>query len=160
MKFTVFIILSLGIMACQIPKNTITSPIGVVSLNNYKLIDAVKLTEEISYKYFTKAEDFQRFFSMTKSTRETAIVPDFNTQSVVAIVMQPTMKIITLQIEKAAIGGDELSIYFSRIDTTTTFTAAYAQPVTTLAIVPKNEGIKTVSFYNSNLKVYALKIPD
>ena len=37
---------------------------------------------------------------MTKSTRETAIVPDFNTQSVVAIVMQPTMKIITLQIEE------------------------------------------------------------
>ncbi len=147
-------------MACDTTKNAITSPTSVVSLNNYKLIDTVELTEKISYKYFTKAEDFQRFFSMTKSTRETAIVPDFNTQSVVAMVMQPTMKIITLQIEKAAIGGDGLSIYFSKVDTTTTFTAAFAQPVTALAIVPKNEGIKTVSFYNSNVKVYALKIAD
>lgn len=160
MKYSVFFILSLGIFACKTQKPLNQSSIGVVTIYNYKLIDTVKLTEEITYKYFTKAKDFQRYFSKTKATRETAIVPDFNSQSVVAIVMRPTLKIINMQVNNAAINGGELSIYYSRIDTTTTWTAAFYQPVTSLAMLPKSEGVKTVSFYNSKSKEYTIKIED
>lgn len=160
MKLLAALSISVMLWCCSASRQATPKQVGTVSLNNYKLIDTVQLPEAINYRYYSNEQQFNRNFHMTRATMETAIVPDFNAQRVVAIMMQPTDKVMTLEIRKAAMSGDELFVYFNIVDTVTTWKAAYAQPVIALATVPKSENIRKVSFYHNQVKEFTLNLPE
>lgn len=132
--------------ACVSPKKAIPSAISVVSLQNYQLNPGISFNNDINYSFIGHADTFYKMFSMTKASVGTAIVPDFSAQSVVAIVLKPTEKVLSVEINKAEITGENLNIYYTTTDTTTWKT--YLQIPMVVATVPKSLSVKQVNFYN------------
>ena len=158
MKFYFSLLFFIALLACDSVKNTTASTIEFKTLTNYQKNDNIHLSEPITYKYITKDEIFHNHFHMTKASINTAIVPDFTTQSVIAIMLQPSTKVIELEITKAIVEGEELQINYTLTDTTSW--ATYEQSVSAVATIPKNTSIKTISFYNKGVKEYSTKVED
>lgn len=158
MKYYFSPLFFIALFACDSIKNTTASSIEFKPLTNYQLNDNIHINEPTTYKYITKDEDFHSLFHMTKASMNTAIVPDFTTQSVVAIMLQPSTKVIELEITKAIVEGEELQINYTLTDTTSW--ATYEQSVTAVATIPKNTSIKTVSFYTKGVKEYSTKVEE
>ena len=144
---TLFIISS---YACTGPKKATPTAIGVVTLYNYVLNPDVSFNDEIHYAFINNADDFHKMFNMTRSAPGSAVVPDFASQAVVAVILQPTTKVISLAINKGVITGNELKIYYTITDTTSW--KSYQQRPTVVATVPKSNDVKQVSFYSNGLK--------
>lgn len=158
--FLLFIIIS---MACNSTKNkaskNITSiPVEFVVLKNYAVNTTVPLPDTINHKFIVTAEDFHKTFHMTKASPGTAIVPDFNTQAVVAIILQPTERVVSIDLYKAEILDKDLNIYYTITDTTSWTT--FSHTIKAMAAVPKNSSIKQVNFYNNNVKEKTLLMND
>ena len=157
MKYLLSVLgLCILLAACTSTQKTSSSAVDVVMLNNYRLNDTVKLNEEITYKFLTKDEDFHQLFYMTKTIARTAIVPDSNTQSVVAIMVRPSTKVRTLQINKALISGDDFQVHYSLTDTSSAST--FEQPTIVVATVPKATGIAKATFHSNGVKEYTINI--
>ncbi|MCW3108738.1 MAG: hypothetical protein JWQ09_3244 [Segetibacter sp.] len=138
------------IFACSAAKRATPSAIGVVTLHNYLLNPDVSFNDDIHYTFIGDANEFHKMFYMTKVSPGTAIVPDFESQSVVAIILKLTEKVMSVDINKAAITGNELKIYYTITDTTSWKT--YSQTPMVIATVPKNTSVKRVSFYSHDIK--------
>ncbi len=158
MKYYFSPLFFVALLACDSVKKTTASSIELRTLTNYQINDNIHLNDPVTYKYITKDEDFHKLFHMTKASMNTAIVPDFATQSVVAIMLKPSTKVIELEIIKTIVGGDELQINYTLTDTTSW--ATYEQSVTAVATIAKNTSIKTVSFYIKGVKEYSTKVAE
>ena len=155
MKFYLQCLLILSSFSCCTVNQSTSSSIGIRTLSNYKLNDNIEVNEPVSYKYFTKEQDFFNMFHMTKTSVNSAIVPDFATQSVVAIMLKPSSKVIELEIKEAKLTGENLKINYTITDTTSWNT--YEQIVTVVATIPKSQSIKTISFFTKGEKAYSIK---
>lgn len=147
--FTFAMIIS-SILACTSTKKTTASAIAVVPLHNYVLNEDSSYSNDINFLFIGSANMFYKTFSMTKTTIGKAIVPEFGVQSVVAIIMKPTEKVVTVEINKAIISGKDLNIYYSITDTTSWQT--YQQRPIAVVAVPKNPHVAQVNFYKDNIK--------
>jgi hypothetical protein len=148
--FVAFTLVIPAIVACASGRKIQPARIGVVPLHNYVLNPKASFSDSVNYYFITTAVEFHKWFEMTKATRQTAFVPDFTSQSVVAIVLKPTERVVTLNITKAEIAGKDLNIYYSVTDTTT-FTT-YAQAPKVIATVPKSVSVKQVNFFKEDTK--------
>jgi hypothetical protein len=151
--FIFFLIVTLS--ACSASKQT-PSAIGLVTLRNYAINEKVDLQEDVTFEIFTNSTDFQHFFHMTKSTPATVVVPDFNKQQVVAVILKPSTKVRSLSIDKANISGTDLNIYYSLTDTTKW--ATYEQVEAVAATVPKALNVKNANFYKDSIKEKTLPV--
>lgn len=145
-------------MACKTNKN-ITSesakdahlpPIGFVVLHNYAVNPSVRLPDSFNYRYIVSAEEFNKAFHMTKASPGTAVVPDFTRQSVVAVIMQPTERVVSIDIRKAEAANKEVNIYYEITDTASWTT--FSHTVKAIAAIPKNDSVKKVNFYKNEIK--------
>jgi hypothetical protein len=91
-----------------------------------------------------------------KSASSAVRIPDFNGQSVVAIVTKPTTKVLSLAIDKAEITGTDLHVYYSITDTTAWST--YEQVNFAAATIPKSLAVKNIHFYLKDVKEKTLSI--
>jgi len=154
-KITSLFFLFILAYACSSSKKT-ASQIGIVTLKNYKINDNLNFSDEVNFKIFTNRENFLSTFHMTKSTPATVVIPDFNGQSVVAVILKPTTKVQSVTIDKAEILNANLNIYYSIVDTTAWSTFQHTEAVA--ATVPKSLDVKQVNFYNLNLKEKTLPV--
>ncbi len=152
--FVLFIIISMAFSSTA----HIASEVGLVILNNYAVNANVLLPDTINHKFIVTAEEFYKTFHMTKATPGTAIVPDFNKQSVVAIILQPTERVVSLDIHKAEIDNNNLNIYYTITDTASWTT--YPHTIKLAAAVKKNNSIKRVNFYKNNVEEKSLLVND
>lgn len=158
-----FIIIS---MACKTNKIILSSAeksephsqISFVVLHNYAVNPSEPLTDSINCKYIVTAEEFNKTFRMTKASPGTAIVPDFSAQSVVAIILQPTERVISIDIRKAEISEKEVNIYYTITDTVSWTT--FSHTIKTVATVPKSNSIKQVNFYRNDIKEKTVLVND
>lgn len=158
--FVLFIIIS---MSCSSTKNiafkTIPSrQIDFVILKSYAVNSTVSLPDTINHKFIVTADEFNKTFHMTKASPGTAIVPDFTSQSVVAIILHPTERVVSIDLQKAEIDDKDLNIYYTITDTTSWIT--YPHTIKAVAAVRKNNDIKQVNFYNNNAKEKTLSVND
>ncbi len=128
----------------------IASGAGLVILNNYAVNANVLLPDSINHRFIVTAEEFYKIFHMTKATPGTAIVPDFTSQSVVAIILPPTERVVSIDIHKAETDDKNLNIYYTITDTASWTT--YPHTIKAVAAVNKSNSVKRVSFYNNNIK--------
>ncbi|HEX8278908.1 MAG TPA: hypothetical protein VF540_09445 [Segetibacter sp.] len=135
-------------MSCYTGRNMRPSAIGVLPLHNYMLKQNVTFTNTINYKFFNNAEDFHNTFTITKTSPGTAIVPDFNAQSVVAVILPSSERVITVAIDKAEIAGRDLNVYYRVTDTTSWKT--YPHAAKAVAILPKSLDVEKVNFFSNN----------
>lgn len=138
------------IFACATANKAVPSAIGFVTLRNYLLNPDSSFQDDIHYTFIGNAEAFYKMFYMTKVSATTAVIPDFESQSVIAIILKPTEKVVSVAINKAEIAGNELHIYYTITDTTSWKT--YSQTPMVVATVPKTTNVKQVSFYRDNNK--------
>ncbi|GEO08629.1 hypothetical protein [Segetibacter aerophilus] len=138
------------IIACSGPRQATSSTIGFVTLYNYLLNPQQTFKDDVSYAFIRNQNEFEKMFYMTKASPGTAVVPDFSSQSVVAIIFKPTQKVVSPYIQKAAIAGNELRIYYSIADTSAGRT--YEQTPFVVATVPKSSSITVASFYKDGIK--------
>jgi hypothetical protein len=143
-------ILMTSIIACTSTKKTTPSAIGVVPLHNYVLNENTSFSDDTNFLFFGSANIFHNTFSMTKTSIRNAIVPDFAAQSVVAIIMKPTEKVVSVEINKATTSGKDLNIYYTTADTTSWQT--YKQTPMTVATVPKSGSVRKVNFFKDNIR--------
>ncbi|MCW3079239.1 hypothetical protein [Segetibacter sp.] len=147
-RFTAGAIFITGTMACvSIPKAT-SSAIGFVTLHSYLLNPDVLWKDTTNYIFIRNSNEFNKKFHMTKSSPGTVIVPDFSSQSVIAIIMKPTERVISPGINKAEIMGNELRVYYTVTDTSSIKT--YLQTPMVVAAVPKSTSVTQVSFFRGN----------
>jgi hypothetical protein len=130
--------------------------IGVVALTNFVANENLPLPSEKNFFIFTDNKAFLNAFHMTKSASSAVRIPDFNGQSVVAIVTKPTTKVLSLAIDKAEITGTDLHVYYSITDTTAWST--YEQVNFAAATIPKSLAVKTIHFYLKDVKEKTLSI--
>ena len=128
----------------------VASGVGLVILNNYAVNANVLLPDAINHKFIVTAEEFYKTFHMTKATPGTAIVPEFTRQFVVAIILPPTEKVVSIDIHKAETDEKDLNIYYTITDTTSWTT--YPHIIKAVAAVDKSNSVKQVNFYNNNIK--------
>lgn len=138
------------IFACATTNKAAPSAIGFVTLHNYLLNPDITFKNDINYTFIGNENEFHKMFYMTKVSAQTAIVPDFSSQSVIAIILKPTEKVVSVTINKAEIAGNELRVYYTITDTTSWKT--YSQTPMVVATVPKSASVKQVSFYRGNIK--------
>jgi hypothetical protein len=100
------------IIACTGPKKA-APVIGFVTLHNYLLNPAQTFKHDVDYAFIRSSDEFHKMFYMTKSSQGTVVIPDFSSQSVVAIIFRPTEKVVSPYIQKAEIAGNELRIYYA-----------------------------------------------
>jgi hypothetical protein len=146
--YKILMILVVPILACHSTNNIAPSSIGIQPLKNYILKQNVNLTDSVTYKFFSRAEDFHDMFTITKVTRSTAVVPDFNAQCVVAIILKPSERVITVDISKAEIRGKDLNVYYNITDTTSWKAVPYNAKA--VAVLPRSRDVKQVNFINKN----------
>ena len=155
-SYRLFIFLATALVACVSAKKLTPSTIGVLPIHNYILKQQVTFSDTVTYRIFTRAEEFHNIFTMTKTTPGAAIVPDFNAQWVVAIILQPSERVITIDINKAEITGNDLNIYYNVTDTTSWKTFAHTPKA--VAILPKSVDVKQVHFFSRNGRNKTLNI--
>ena len=144
--FVLLIIISMSYSFTQ----HIASGVGLVILKNYAVNANVLLPDTINHKFIVTAEEFYKTFHMTKATPGTAIVPDFTSQFVVAIILPPTEKVVSINIDKAEKDDKNLNIYYTITDTTSWTT--YPHTIKAVAAIDKSTSVKQVNFYNNNIK--------
>jgi hypothetical protein len=122
------------------PKNIVLK-----NLENYFLSDKSILLGRVTCKVITKEKDFERIFGVAKTMSNIIERPDFATQQVIMIAMQPTNKDAKVKILSALRAGNFIEVFF------TTSKDRYPMPYTTqplsLAIVPKYKEISRIKFY-------------
>lgn len=168
--FVSFIIIS---MACKSTKNIapsseesktstketmISSPLNFVVLHNYAVNSSLPLPDSINHKFIVSADEFNKTFHMTKASVGAAVVPDFNRQSVAAIILQNTEKVISADINKAEMRDHDLCIYYTISDTASWIT--YPHTIKAIAAIPKNRDIKQVIFYKNEVKEKTILVKD
>ncbi len=158
-----FIIISMACktnknIASSSKKNTPHSEIGFVVLHNYAVNPSVPLPDSINHRYIVTAEEFNKTFHMTKASPGTAIVPDFSAQAVVAIILQPTERVVSIDIHKAEITEKDVNIYYTITDTASWTT--FSHTIKTVATVPKSNSIKQVNFYRNDAKEKTVLVND
>jgi hypothetical protein len=138
------------ILACIGPKQATPSAIGFVALHNFLLNPQQTYKDDVNYAFIHSSSEFEKMFYMTKASPGTAIVPDFSSQSVIAIIFNPTEEVVSPYIQKAAIVGNELRIYYSIKETTAART--YEQTPFVVATVPKSSSVTVASFFKDGIK--------
>jgi len=144
------------VWACSGAKKLAPTPVEFTRLTNYSIDQSITFPDKINYKFITGKDEFNGLFSMTKSIPGRAIVPDFTIQSVVAIVLEPSEKIITVQVDNAEITGNEMNIFYTVTDTTSW--KSYRQIPKVIGTVPKNTAVEKVNFYRDNKKEKTLAV--
>ena len=122
------------------------SAIGVRQLNNYIINPTTTFPDSINYLFFTKENNFSTVFNLTKSTPGTLVIPDFKTQSVVAIALQATKEILEVSITRAEVAGNELNIYYEVIKIPDLLLRIH---LSLLPLYRKQTDAKRVKFFNS-----------
>lgn len=135
-------------MDCTVPKHARTT-LRVVLLYHYQLNPDFSLPDEINYSFISSANKFYERFFMTKSTPGAAMVPNFDKESVVSIVLKPSEKVRTIVINKATVADGSLNVYFTITDTSHFKT--YAQRAMVVATLPKSR-VRRVNFFQGNVK--------
>lgn len=151
---TTFLFISCFI-ACSESKKVASTPIEVVPIHNYILNPSISLRDTINYFFISDSTEFHKMFYMTKTSRKTAIIPNFSSQSVVAILLKPTEKVVSINIHKAEIADSQLNIYYTITDTTSW--TNYLQTPMAVATVAKSISVKQVNFYSNQHRVKTIK---
>lgn len=132
---------TLAVGAFAQPKNVVFK-----TLNNYFLADNSILSGNVTCKVIAKEKDFNKMFGIAKTMTNKIDKPDFATQQVLMIALQPTNKKATVTIVSALHAGNFIEVYF------TTSKERYPMPYTTqplaIAVVPKYKEVTKVRFYN------------
>lgn len=129
-------------------KNMSSSPVDFRILNNYAVKSSVLLPDSVNHTFIVNAAAFNKTFQMTKASPGTAVVPDFSSQSIVAIILPSTKKVVSIDINKAEMAGNDLHIYYTITDTTSWIT--YPHIIKTLAAISKNDSLKQVIFFRND----------
>lgn len=153
-----FALIGITNIGCAGSQKTSFSPVGVVALHNYTINTDVVLPDSVNYFFITKEDIFYKNFSMTKASPKTIIVPDFGGQSVVAIALPPSAKVISVDINAAEANGGDLNVFYTVTDTTSWKT--YPHTPFAAATVPKITGLKRVTFYRDKTKEKTLLLTD
>jgi hypothetical protein len=146
MRLTLLLItLSIILFSCSITKSTPTK-IGVVTIPNYIIDPSTPLPDSVNYMFFTDKENFNRYFTLTKSAPGNMKIPDFTSQSVIAIALQPGTGIEELQISKAEIEGKDVNIYYKIMKSEG---STFPHTTTAVAAIPKANDLRQAHFYDS-----------
>lgn len=146
-KTCVSVLLIIILMSYSYTEHTAS---GLVILNNYAVNANVLLPDTINHKFIVTSEEFYKTFHATKATPGTAVVPDFARQFVVAIILPPTEKVVSIDIHKAETDDKNLSIYYTITDTTSWTT--YPHTIKAVAAVDRSNSVEQVNFYNNNIR--------
>lgn len=139
--------------ACKTAKTTNT--ILFENLISFIIRPDVQLTEEVNYFYFSNENDFRKTFTLTKGTAGNIIIPDFETQRVIAVALKPTKDIFEVKLQKTEITGTDLDVFYTR--SPSAGTSFLHTPFTVASIVfPKS--ILHINFYNGKTKEKVLEI--
>lgn len=150
MKPLIFAAIGIAIFSCSDTKKIAGSVTGFTTLYNYLLNPGVSFNNAVNYVFIGNTSDFHRTFYMTKASPGTATVPDFNSQSVIAIILEPTEKVINLSIDKAVIKKNNLNISYSVTDTTSWKSFLHMPMV--VATVSKSVDVKQVTFTKNGVE--------
>ncbi len=132
----------LFLFACKTAK---TSNIIVYeNLISFILRPDVRLTNEISYFYFNNEDDFRKIFTLTKGSPGNIVIPNFNTQRVIAIALKPTKEIVEIKLLKTEISENNLNVFYTRSPTTGT---SFLHTPFILASITIPKSIMHVNFY-------------
>lgn len=117
MKNVFVLVLFITATACHSTRKTYLSsnknmpflPIDFMILKNYAVKPSLSLPDSVNHIFIVTAAEFNKTFQMTKASPGTAVVPDFNSQSVVAIILPPTERVVSIDINKAEMTGNDLN---------------------------------------------------
>lgn len=141
---------------CGGNKNITASKIGLVRLNNYFTKNTVELTEEVNFRVFNKATDFDSTFGVAQTMNNNVVRPDFNGQTVVAVLLHSTNRETKVQIESAEVIGQDVNVYYSVVDTGKTL--SFTTSPNAVVAIPRVASAKQVNFYTAGTKVKTLPI--
>ncbi|MDR3678976.1 MAG: hypothetical protein P4L41_03345 [Flavipsychrobacter sp.] len=114
-------------------------------LDNYFLGDRAGLSGDITCKVITKEKEFDKTFGVAKTMTNKIERPDFATQQVVMIAMQPTNKDTRITILSALKAGNYIEVFFKT--SKDRFPLPYTTQPMSLAIIPKFKEVTKVKFY-------------
>ena len=143
-------------LSCNNTKNITASSIGLVPLDNYFVKNNVTLTDDTTYEAITSNVTFENNFGVAKTMDNKIITPDFNGQTVVAVILKPTNKNVSVKLLKATLAGKDLNIYYSISNNGADLT--YTQTPTAVATVPRTIGAKNVNFFSQDVKVKTIPL--
>ena len=144
------------ILSCSTPQKITASTVGFATLRNYAINPNLLLSDEINYAFVGNADVFHQMFSMTKAASGAAVVPNFATQSVIAIILKPTEKVVSIDINKAELTGHQLNIFYTITDTTSW--KNYSHVPVAVASIAKNNMVKQINFYTGGNKEKTIKV--
>lgn len=154
-NFTVLIV-ALVTLSCNSAKNITASSIGLVPLDNYFVKNNVTLTDDTTYQAITNNATFENNFGVAKTMDNKIITPDFNGQTVVAVILKPTNKNVSVKLLKATLDGKDLNVYYSITNNGADLT--YTQTPAAVATVPKALDAKNVNFFSQDVKVKTIPL--
>ena len=143
-------------LSCNNTKNITASSIGLVPLDNYFVKNNVTLTDDTTYEAITSNVTFENNFGVAKTMDNKIITPDFNGQTVVAVILKPTNKNVSVKLLKATLAGKDLNIYYSISNNGADLT--YTQTPTAIATVPRALDAKNVNFFSQDVKVKTIPL--
>lgn len=141
---------------CTGNKNITASKIGLVRLNSYFTKNTVELPDEVNFRVFTKATDFDSTFGVAQTMDTNVVRPDFNGQIVVAVLNHSTNRETKVQIESAEVIGQDINVYYSVVDTGKVL--GFTTSPNAVAAIPKVASAKQVNFYTAGTKVKTLAL--
>ena len=156
MKNLAFLIVIIVMLSCNNTKNIAASSIGLVPLDNYFVKNNVTLTDDTTYEAITSNVTFENNFGVAKTMDNKIITPDFNGQTVVAVILKPTNKNVSVKLLKATLAGKDLNIYYSISNNGADLT--YTQTPTAIATVPRALDAKNVNFFSQDVKVKTIPL--
>jgi hypothetical protein len=149
--FTIVTILMLAISCSTNQHINTASSIGLVNLENYAAKSTADLSYNFNYMVITNQSDFDATFGIATSGNINITYPNFNGQTVVACIAQPSTNQVTIQFDKAEVIGKEMNVYCTTSKSNEQLNNAMI-PVA-IATVPKALNVTRVIFYANGEKV-------
>lgn len=148
-KIFALVVCTMSFINCRSTKKIIQSAVPFEIVTNYQVNQTATFNHEIKCMFITKKEDFNKMFSMTKSSEGSAFIPDFSTVSIIAIKLTPSENVVNLSLVKVESTKTTLQVYYNISDTSTW--KSYMQTPLIVASIPKNINLKVIDFfYNEN----------
>lgn len=159
MRNVLFLVLITAVIsACGASRYSTPSTVGLVPLENYFVPLNNGMDTGYTYKVISNRDEFDKIIKTGSSAGNEIRKPDFNGQTVVAVIHNtgPNRR-KDIVMDGAAIGGSQMNVYYhvkgTAVSTVTTF-----NPGLGLATVPKASSVKQVSFYEDSVLVKTLPV--
>lgn len=154
--FTIVSILMLAISCSTNQHINTASSIGLVNLENYAAKTNASLPYDFNYMVITNQSDFDATFGIATSGNINITYPNFNGQTVVACVAQPSTNQVTIHFEKAEVIGKEINVYCTTSNSSEQLNNKTV-PVA-IATVPKVLNVTKVVFYTNGEKITSKQV--